>query len=358
MLSVLAGAALFTMAIPCLAGSVPVYPGATYDAIGSAHESALRRHAVKVYLSRDSLNKVRDWYQPRLSKRSVTGCTFKNPKEGCGAFKRSCESATGNESTVQCTDEIVLKWNFIPPGASMVDAFNAGVHLRGREPLSSQDHAANRPMQTQSDGASKYMSGQAGASMNQLDSMEKNSQAMGNKMIRQMQDEYKNSTGREMDATRLAEIPDMPFKGLKQEVISGRHSQKELDSLYRRYGWLSTAYYPMKKSSNGAQAYDHWLVARTQARIQKPQKVVNKAAGQLGEGAAQVGARMQQLIAQGRMGEARKLGEQMASAMQGSGRIGEAETDLQSRDHWQQWVAVLKQLALHAYKTRIIIDRL
>ncbi|GEM_PF-6937447 len=347
---VLAGPAL-GLSGQALAGAVPIYPGAALDPVASAQESHLREHAVKVYISHDSLQQVRAWYQPRLAKQSIAGCTFKDPKEGCGAFKQTCESIAMAGRWVQCTDGIVLKWNYIPPGGSMVDAFNAGVHLVGwRIPPKSKKPAAAHatPQKPQ------RLTGRAAETMAQLDAMSAQLQAATKQAMQQADAEGK-SLGL-TDTVRFAGIPDMPFKGLKDEVLAGRHRQQELEALYRKYRWLTAAFYPMKRTVNGVEDYAHWLIARTEARIHKPQQAAIEAAGQHGEDPAQAQARMQQLIRQGRMDEARKLGEQMAVAMQGAERSGNVVTQLQSRDHWQEWVAVIKKLAAHAYKTKIIID--
>lgn len=345
MLVVVAGFLLACSSTPCFAGGVPVYPGAVLDTVANAQESAAKKHALKVYLSRDSLQKVRDWYQPRLARQSVAGCTFKDPQRGCGAFKEECESPTGNGGLVKCSDKIVLKWNYIPPGGSMVDAFNAGVQLEGwRKPPKAPAEVTPAPQR---------MTGQAAQTMAQIDAISKQMQAASQQEMQQLNAE---SQALGMNAVRLASIPDMPFGGLKQEVIAGRHTQKELDAVYSKYRWLETAFYPMQKTAQGSESYERWLVEKTRARIQAPQVAMGKASKEFGEGAAAVGARIQQLIAAGRTKEAQQLAQQLGAAVQSGQPIGNAYTAEQHKDHWNQWAAVIKQLAAHAYKTKIIID--
>lgn len=345
LLVVVAGFLLAWSSTSCFAGGVPVYPGAVLDTGANAQVSAVKKHALKVYLSRDSLQKVRDWYQPRLAKQSIAGCTFKDPQRGCGAFKEGCESPTGAERAVQCSDDIVLKWNYIPPGSSMVDAFNAGVHLEGwRKPPQKSAEVNAAPLQ---------MTGQAGGKLAQIDAMSQQMQVASQQAMQQL-----NAEGQTMgvNAVDLASIPDMPFGGLKQEVIAGRHTQQELDAVYSKYHWLVTAFYPMQKTVQGGESYEHWLVKETRARIQAPQAAIGKASTELGKGAAAVGARLQQLIAAGRMQEAQQLAQQMGAVMQGGQQIGNASAVVQQKDHWNEWVDVIKQLAAHAYKTKIIVD--
>lgn len=336
-----------------LAGAVPVYPGAAFDAVGSATGSHASGHALKVYLSGDSLQRVRAWYRARLAKQSVAGCTFRNPREGCGAFKQRCESVAEVGRWARCRDEMVLKWNYIPPGGSMVDAFNAGVHLAGWRRLPGKPADGSVPAQKP-----QPLAGRAAETMARLDALSAHLQGATGQAMQQL-----DAEGKQVgltDTAGFAGIPDLPFKGLKEEVLAGRHSQQELEALYEGYRWLPMAFYPMKRTANGVEDYAHWLVARTEARIHARQRAAVAAAGRRGEDSAQTEARieqrMQQLIQHGRMGEARKLAERMASAIQGS-RPGDAVAmQLRSRDHWQEWVTVLKRLAAHAYKTKIVID--
>jgi hypothetical protein len=334
-------AALFTV-LPALASTqlAPVYPGAVADPIASTQSKT-----AMVYFARSPLATVRAWYQKRLAKKSAAACSDRD--EGCGEFKQQCETVTRTDQMTRCDDFMVLKWNAIPPGGSMVDAYNAGVELEGWKKIAGSQHA------TDSHSAAAATTGQAASMMAQLNAMSQQLQTASQQEIKQVQEEGKQIG---VDAVALSQIPDMPFTGLKQEVLAGRHSQKELDAVYKKYSWLGRAFYPQHKTSNASVPYNHWLVNKTQRRIQAPQTAVGKTAKQLGEGAGAIATRMQQLIAEGHMEEAQQLSEQMAASIQQGQQIGTASTNLQSKDHWKEWMEVIRKLEAHAYKTKIVIN--
>ncbi len=147
------------------------------------------------------------------------------------------------------------------------------------------------------------------------------------------------------------------FSGLQSETFNNHHTKAEFLNVYNKYRWLEAAYYPQHKTSKGSESYYKWLVATTWAGINAPQEAVNAGAQQMGQGAAAIAARMQKLIAEGHMQEAQKLGEQMSNSMQGMGQVNQAEQTLSQRDHWKQWMAVVKKLVAHAYKTKIVINK-
>lgn len=146
------------------------------------------------------------------------------------------------------------------------------------------------------------------------------------------------------------------FSGLQREIAFKRHSGSELVNVYNKYRWLESAFYPPHKTAKGSESYYTWLVATTWARINSPQKSAAASGRQMGQSAAAVAARMQKLIAEGRMQEAQQLGQQMAATVQKGQRAAKADQTLQQRDHWQEWMAVIRQLAAHAYKTKIVIN--
>lgn len=262
----------------------PAYPGATLDTAADA------AHA-RVYLSKAPLAEVRDWYQQRFAQRSRAACGRTDADEGCGRFQQQCETAARTDRLTRCTDFLVLKWNAIPPGGSMVEAYNAGVTLTGwgKAPAAPQTAA----------GAAPPMTGRMAQAMARMQSQLRQTQAASRQELQQAD----QAAG--MDFGRLESIPDMPFVGLKQEVIAHRHTQKELDAVYRRYRYLTTSEYPMVKGDSGPIAYDKLEFSRCKQKY----------------------------------------------LTQESYLPGTRDTN-----RWNDWLGCLRKLAAHAYRTRIVID--
>lgn len=215
---------------PALAAKplAPVYPGAAYDALASAKAP----HA-KVYLSQDSLATVRAWYRKKLGKGEN--------------FNLQCETASRPDRMTRCTAFRVLKSNVIPPGGSMVDAYEAGVQLKGWQKASGSADDAGK--------ADSDLSGPA-----QVQAMMAKLKAMGQQMKTVNQQETgQMSQEAGVDLSLLARIPDRPFSVLKQEVLMHRHSEKDLKSVYQHYKGLETAFYPMASSAQGPLPYEQKL---------------------------------------------------------------------------------------------------
>jgi hypothetical protein len=333
---------LSLVTIPAFAIMLPasVYPGAVADPVASAQSKV-----AMVYFSHATLPTVREWYQQRLAKKSAAACSDRS--DGCGTFQQNCTAASAGQSLTHCRDLMILKWNAIPPGGSMVDAFNAGVHIEGWQ-------KASQPAETQD--ASQQMTGQAAKMMAQLNAAENQMQAAGKQLTQQIQKEGKQQLG--TDVVRLSAIPDMPFGGLKQEVLAGRHSQQELETVYTKYRLLSKAFYPLHKTAKGAEPYNRWLVDKTWAQIKSPERGNTKEATQAGKDAAALARQMQKLVQQGRVKEAQMLAEQMAKTQQQGTEAGMKIQEVRNQDHWNEWIGVLKKLQAHAYSTKITIDRI
>lgn len=334
-------AVLSLAVVPAFATTLlaPAYPGSVADPVASAQSQK-----AMVYFSRASLSTVREWYQQRLAKKSAAACSDRS--EGCGTFTQDCTTASTGGPMTQCTDRMVLKWNAIPPGGSMVDAYNAGVDLEGWQKVS-------EPAGTQN--TSPPMTGQAAKMMAQINAAEDQMQAESKQLIQQIQKEGQQQSG--VDVVRLGAIPDLPFGGLKQEVLAGHHSQKELETVYKKYHLLSKAFYPLHKTGKGTETYNRWLVDQTWAQIKTSGRASTRKALGAGENAAELARKMQQLVHQGRMQEAQILAQQMTAAQQRGMTAGAKMQVARNQDHWNEWLGVLKKLQAHAYRTKITIDR-
>ena len=98
---------------------------------------------------------------------------------------------------------------------------------------------------------------------------------------------------------QIGEMSDL-FEGLKNEVYMQRHSQKEMLAVYNKYKFLDDSFYLLVKDKNGsAIPYSKQLLAQYK----------NKLSG--------------------------------ADMM---------------KDHWNYWIGFLNKLAMHAYKTCIVIN--
>ena len=255
----------------------PVYPGATPDV------AAVAPHAL-VYLTKAPLPKVQAWYVKRLSQRSIAACGSAMPNEGCGSFQQSCEPDIPPDGLTRCSNLLVLKWNAIPPGGGMIDAYNAGVRLEGWK----QTHVAR----------------DAGADSDAVSTAHGNGRMQA--LATEGQQVTRGTDGESaMDMARLMAIPDKPFKAFKQEVVMGRHTQKELDAVYRRYRHLVTAVYPVVEGQYGPVVYDELVFSRCK------EKYSNR-----------------------------------------SGYLAGPEAP----DHWKDWLGCLHKLGKRAYRTRIVID--
>ena len=236
---------LSVSAAPVVAAKLlaPVYPGAVYDALASAQSG----HA-KVYLSHDSLATVKSWYQKKLGKGED--------------FNLQCETSTRADNMTRCTAFRVLKSNVIPPGGSMVEAYDAGVQLKGW-----QKAPRSAPASGQND-ASTSESAQVRAMMAKLNAMGQQLKATNQQETARMSQEAG------VDLGLLASIPDKPFYVLKQEVLMHQHSEKALKSVYQRYQGLETALYPLASSADGPVSYENKLYNQCRQLFPPPTPMV------------------------------------------------------------------------------------
>lgn len=143
------------------------------------------------------------------------------------------------------------------------------------------------------------------------------------------------------------------FSGLMNEVTMGRHSRAAYTALFKKYGWLETAYF----TKHGKERYDHWLVNRTWAKLQAPEQagVANgeAAAGNM----AAMAKRIQALAAQGKMQQAQALAAKMQHAQEGAMTSAASVAAAETKDNWNLWLGVLQTVKAHAYRTVIAVDK-
>ncbi len=143
------------------------------------------------------------------------------------------------------------------------------------------------------------------------------------------------------------------FSGFMNEVNMGRHSRADYAALFKRYGWLETAYFP----DHGKTRYDRWLVNKTWAKLQAPQQAGAAGAQASAARMEAMARKMQALVAQGHMQEAQALAAKMQGVQQGASASASAMGAAQSADNWALWLGVLKKVEAHAYRTAIAVDK-
>lgn len=154
-------------------------------------------------------------------------------------------------------------------------------------------------------------------------------------------------------------VPDKTsvFSGFDREVVLQRHSRAEYAALFKKYGWLETAFYPPHKGADGMQPYDRWLVQNTWDRLQAPERVAVARGKQDAQSAVALAKKMQALMQQGRMQEMQQLAQQMAGIQKNGMAAGQDIGAAQKQDQWNMWLGVLEKVKAHAYRTVIAIDK-
>jgi hypothetical protein len=131
---------------------------------------------------------------------------------------------------------------------------------------------------------------------------------------------------------------------LKDSVAKGQHSQQELDQVAARYAHLESCVFPPMQDEDGSwMPADQVLAGRYYSGMQQG---FAAAAVDMDE----IAARIQSLIAEGRMDEVAALSEQMAASMDTMG-------DVATADSWDQGIELLDELEQLAYRVVLIIDR-
>ncbi len=313
----------------------PVYPGAVAD-----------NHAgdvtVRVYLTHAPLDQVEAWYAGKVGGLSHdAGVTLRSAN--------SMEQEAGQPiGTVDPAVVVTQLGRVTMNQSTVVRSLKDMTRTKDIGVLCEGMH--HKP----ADGGSAPAAGAAPAGDGSQAEMMKQLAAMQ----AQLQRANQQLTGSMSPADRkIAAMSDL-FKGLRVEALGGQHghTKQQLLHVYAKYKHLETDWYPTVKTSSGLQSYDRWLLAKDEAKL--------KAGARAGTVPAETGAadmqalsaRIQAAAAAGRMDEVQALSEQMQRGMAGQEVKNQAAAETATKDHWAFWMAYLKNLDAHAYRTRIWIN--
>ena len=296
----------------------PVYPGAVPDP--NAGDITVR-----VFLSKAPLDKVMAFYTARLGK-MMPGSDIESD-----AAQFNCPA----DQEVPCyAAEVMDQSQVARQLRDMTQAKVVGVMIQGKAGRKDQPPPA---------------------------SGDKGDDAMGQKLA-QMEQKEINAMNREINSQmtpadrKIAAMSDL-FEGLKDEVAAGRHTKQELLAAYKRYQDLETAWFPTVKAPNGQrESYDQFKLAHLKASITQNTQTGVAPAAASGQDMAALAKRMQAAVQAGRMDEVQALERQMQSQMQQQPAQRGAALEAVTKDYWNQWMAFLRDLRAHAYRTRIWIN--
>lgn len=294
----------------------PPYPGAVLDAKAGDV-------TVRVYLSHDPLKKVAAWYAAKLGAMAKpAGNTLWNA-DGTETNAGKPLGAMDSKIDIERLGRVVMDQSQVVRYLKdMTETKDIGVLCEGMQ---------QKPAQEVSDTGDNGAGQQMDAAMEQ--------QALQNEQ------KLMDSMAPTPDDRTIAAMSDL-FKVLKSEALAGRfgHTKKELLELYTKYRHLETSWYPTVKTADGVTSYDRWVLAREQRTTDQQDSATRVNAQALA-------ARIQAAMAAGRMDEVQALSEQ---AQQGASGSGGGLPQL--TDQWNHWLAILKDLDAHAYRTRISIN--
>ncbi len=307
-----------------------VFPGAVRD--GKAGDAT-----VQVYLSRAPLGKVKAWYASRAGRlTAAAGNTLWNAD--------SAEEEAGKPMGALSTrfDEVDLGHVVMTQSAvvrylkDMTATKDAGVLLQALEPA-------------------KPRTADAQAGPGASDKLDRATAAMQ----KQIAEENRMIAGSMSPADRKITAMSDLFEGLREEVDTGRgrHSKQDLIRVYAKYRHLEHDYFPTVRTKDGRlESYDRWLLDKTRARLAGARKKASAPAVANSQDMATLGKRMQAAVQAGRMDEVQALQKQMMAVMQGGQAANRSAEKAVTADHWNDWIAFLKDLDAHAYRTRIWIN--
>lgn len=310
---------------------VPIYPGAVMD----AHAGDV---TVQVYLSQDPLKKVAAWYAAKVgSLTAAAGNTLWNA-DGLNSDTGRPLGATDPQVEAHRIGRVTMDQSAVVRSLKdMTMTKGVGVLCEGLQFL---------PVQNPSAESTPASSGAAAPNrtLQQMGQMQQQLLQVNRKLV--------GSTSPQDRA--IARMSDL-FEGLKYEAMSGQHghTKQQLLAVYARYKHLETDWYPTVKTADGVTSYDRWLLARQRAELSTP-----IAHGGQSMDVSALAARVQAAAAAGDTRQLQALSHQMQAAMQAQQGTGSGTTGSILKDRWDFWLAFLKKLDAHAYRTRIRINTL
>lgn len=308
-----------------------MYPGAVRD--GKAGDAT-----VQVYLSRAPLSKVEAWYGGRAGRLTApAGNTLWNADSAEELAGKPLGALSTRFDEVDLGHVVMTQSTVVRYLKDMTATKDAGVLLQALEPARTNRTAAAPAKAGASDKLDRAMAA----------------------MQKQVDEANREIAGSMSPADRkIAAMSDL-FGGLREEVDTGRgrHSKQDLIRVYAKYKHLEHDYFPTVKTKAGRlESYDRWLLDKTRARLAGARKKAAAPAVANSRDMAALGKRMQAAVQAGRMDEALALQKQMVAAMQGGQAANRSAEKAVMADHWNDWIAFLKDLDAHAYRTRIWIN--
>lgn len=135
------------------------------------------------------------------------------------------------------------------------------------------------------------------------------------------------------------------FERLKEITQQGIHSQAEYQQAYAQYGHLARSYFLRTSGGN-----------RDAVIYSEYEDKLDQAKARLEGSLEDTGARMQELMQQGRFEEMGAFSEQMLRMSEEGAEQAEAGS-VAGVDIWDNWIQCLKEMGGHAYPTMIKIDK-
>ncbi|MEJ2346413.1 MAG: hypothetical protein P8076_11050 [Gammaproteobacteria bacterium] len=336
--SLLANAAvLLALLAPAARGAgpaAPLYPGTVPD----SHAGDV---TVRVYLSHDAPAKVTAWYAKRVGALTAAdGNTLWNADSADTLSGRPL-GAVDVDATVERVGRVTMDQSTVVRALKdMTMTKDIGVFC---------EFMVRKPAQAEQSGSSgQSANGESGgAGSQQLEQMRQQLAEANRQLLASVSPEDR----------KIGRMSDL-FEGLREEVAGEQHghTKQDLIAVYEKYKHLETAWYPTVKTADGLESYDRWLLARDKARLNaKRQKAAAPTVAASADMSA-LAARIQAAAAAGRMDEVRALGARMRGAMATQQGASNRAKAVVLADHWDYWLAFLKDLDAHAYRTRIWIN--
>jgi hypothetical protein len=293
---------------------------------------------VHVFLSRAPISKVKAWYASRDGRFTASaGNTLWNADSSDSEAGKPLGATNPAYDEVDLGHVVMTQSQVVRHLKDMTETKDAGVLLQTLEPAKASGAAGTPAKEDASDKLDRSMA-----------AMQKQIGEANRELLESMSPADR----------KIAAMSDL-FEGLREEVDSGRghHTKADLIRVYEKYKHLERAWYPTVRASNGRlESYDRWLLDRTRARLASTRKTASAPATAAPRDMSAIAKRMQAAAAAGRMDEVQALQKQMMAAMQDGQTANRTAEKTIVKDHWKDWLAFLKDLDAHAYRTRIWIN--
>ncbi|MEJ2508188.1 MAG: hypothetical protein P8009_01695 [Gammaproteobacteria bacterium] len=318
-----------------------IYPGA-------ARDRQAGDVTVQVYLTHASFKQVSTWYAGKVGAMTESAANSLGYADaGVGNPGRTVGEIGADVEAIRRGHVVMDQSTVVRSLKDMTATKDVGVVCEAMRRNTAKDGSADSAPVAPNEDTSGSADAQAAAMQRQLQQM----QAKLDQANRQMLAE---TTPLDRKIGAMSDL----FAGLRYEAMAGLHGHTKQDLLkvYARYKHLETSWYPTVKTANGPESYDRWLLARDRAKL-KGEMHAGAAPAQAGAADMQsLSAKIQAAAAAGRMDEVQRLSAQMRQGMVGAQSNAHQGRAAQLKDRWDFWLAFLKDLDAHAYRTRIWIN--